>query len=391
MQPGKPYGLIEDGAVAISGERIAWVGPMSELSAPPSELARSVRDCQGDLVTPGLVECHTHLVYGGERSGEFEQRLNGVSYEEISRSGGGINATVTATRAASDVELFDAAVPRLQRLMLDGVTTVEIKSGYGLTTNDELKQLRAARALGDNFAVDVHTTFLGAHAVPPEFAGRPDDYITKVVEEMLPAVVAERAADAVDAFCENIAFSVPQCRKVFTAAQDAGLPIKLHAEQLSNSGGAAMAASMGALSVDHIEYLSDADVVTLKENGTVAVLLPGAFFVLKESQKPPVDALRAANVPIALSTDCNPGSSPVLSLLLMMNMGCTLFGLTPEEALAGVTRSAAAALGVGDEVGTIEAGKRADLVQWRAHNPAQLSYLIGDLPCEHVLYRGRDR
>lgn len=390
MTPGDaPYGLINSGAVAVKNGRIAWLGTPGELPGEPTNLAHQALNCEGKLVTPGLIDCHTHLVYGGDRAAEFEQRLNGASYEDIARAGGGINATVNATRAAPEDTLYQSAVPRLRRLMADGVTTVEIKSGYGLATQHEIKQLRVARRLGRDFPIRVITTFLGAHAVPAEYKNDSDAYIGLVCTEMLPAIAKEGLADAVDAFCEHIGFSVEQVERVFTAAQQFNLPVKLHAEQLSDSGAAAMAARHHALSVDHLEYLDPTIVPLLKEQGTVAVLLPGAFYCLRETRLPPIQALRDQRVPIAVATDCNPGSSPVVSLLLMLNMGCTLFGLMPEEALAGVTRNAAQALGMAHDIGTLEVGKRADLVLWRTEHPAQLSYLIADLPCEKVWVGGR--
>ena len=386
-----PYGLIERGAIATLGDRIAWLGSMDELPGAAEDLATEVTDCAGQLVTPGLIDCHTHLVYGGDRSEEFEQRLNGASYEEIARAGGGIISTVTATRDASEESLFQQSTPRLQRLMRDGVTTVEIKSGYGLSLEHEAKQLQVARRLGNEFPVTVKTSFLGAHALPPEYSGRSDDYIDLVCEKMLPSLQQKGLVDAVDAFCEGIGFSTEQTERVFQAAQQHNLPVKLHAEQLSDLGGAALAAEYNALSADHLEYLSEANIDKMRQSNTVAVLLPGAFYCLRETRLPPIQSLRDAQVPIALATDCNPGSSPVVSLLLMLSMGCTLFQMTPEEALAGVTRHAAQALGIQNEVGTLEVGKRADLVLWRAQNPAQLSYLVADLPCEQVLYAGAER
>lgn len=386
---GVPYGLLERSAIGIRDGRISWVGPAAEL--PPSCCdAATTLDCGQQLVTPGLIDCHTHLVYAGNRAREFEMRLNGATYEELSRAGGGINSTVSSTRGTSVEALVDLARPRVERLMQDGVTTVEIKSGYGLTTADELKMLQAARLL-DSLPVTVKTSFLGAHALPPEYANDKDGYIDLVCREMLPAVIDSGLADAVDGFCEGIAFDVAQMERVFDVAQAAGLSIKLHAEQLSDLNGAAMAARRGALSVDHLEYLSHADVNRLVENSTVAVLLPGAFFCLRETQLPPIEALRQAGVPIALASDQNPGSSPVGSLTLMLGMGCTLFQLTPEESLAGVTRHAAQALGLAADIGTIETGKRADLVLWQVKHPAELSYRLGDLACQKVLYGGCEK
>jgi imidazolonepropionase len=377
MQPDRePYGLIPDAAVGIANGTLIYVGPRQDLPDAPEALAAQVLDGGGGVMTPGLIDCHTHLVYGGNRAREFELRLNGATYEEIARAGGGILATVRATRALDEAGLVAAALPRLDALLAEGVTTIEIKSGYGLETETELRQLRAARRLGAVRSVDVRTTFLGAHAIPPEFAGDSDGYVEHLIRVMLPAVAAEGLADAVDAFCERIAFSPAQTRLVFEAAHAMRLPVKLHAEQLSNQGGAALAAEFAALSADHLEWLDDAGVVAMAFAGTVAVLLPGAFYVLRETKLPPVDALRRHGVPIALATDCNPGTSPITSLLLILNMGCTLFRLTPEEALAGVTRNAARALGLADR-GVLREGLRADAVLWRIAHPAELSYAIG--------------
>lgn len=388
MAGPEPYGAVLDGAVAVAGDRIAWVGRRRDLPAPPEVLARDVIDADGCWVTPGLIDCHTHLVYGGNRAGEFEQRLQGASYEEIARAGGGILATVAATRAASDDELFASARRRLDRLLAEGVTTVEIKSGYGLDTATELKMLRVARHLGQELPVTVRATFLGAHAIPPEYAGRADDYVDLVCEEMLPAAVAAAVADAVDAFCERIAFTTEQVERVFVAASRFALPVKLHAEQLSDSGGCQLLARHDGLSADHLEYVTEDGVAALAVAGAVAVLLPGAFYFLRETRLPPIDLLREHGVPMALATDCNPGSSPVTSLLLMLNMACTLFGLTPEEALAGVTHHAAAALGMAATHGTLEPGKAADLVVWDIERPAELAYAIGANPCRAVYAAG---
>lgn len=390
MSGGGDYGLVPRGAVAIEGERIAWVGPESALPAPLRDGAAETLDCGGALVTPGLIDCHTHLVYAGDRAGEFERRLNGVSYETIAREGGGIRSTVRSTRAADDDELYRQSKPRLLALRSEGVTTVEIKSGYGLTTADECKMLRVARRLED-CGVSVSTSFLGAHALPPEFVDDADGYIDYLCRDTLPAIAAARLADAVDAYCEGIGFSIAQVAAVFDCARRHDLPIRLHAEQLSNLGGAAMAAARGAWSVDHLEYLAPADVPTLAAHGTTAVLLPGAFYCLRQTKRPPVAALREHGVPMALATDCNPGTSPVTSPLLMMSMGCTFFGLTPAEALAGMTVNAARAVGRASDVGSIEVGKRADLVLWDADSPAALSYRIGFNPVRRVLWRGRPR
>ncbi|RMD64303.1 MAG: imidazolonepropionase [Alphaproteobacteria bacterium] len=375
-----PYGAIEDGALAVAGGRIAWLGRRVDLPGRPEALAANVHELDGSWMTPGLIDCHTHLVHGGDRAREFELRLQGANYEEIARAGGGILTTVRATRAATQEALVAAARPRLRALLAEGVTTIEIKSGYGLDRDNELKQLRAARQLGAEFPVTVRTTFLGAHAVPPEYDGRAEAYIEEVVIPMIPAVREAGLADAVDAFCETIAFTAEQTARVFEAATAHALAVKLHADQLSDQGGAALAARFGALSADHLEYANEAGIAAMAQSGTVAVLLPGAFYVLGETKVPPVDALRQAGVPIALATDSNPGSAPVASLLLMLNMGCTLFRLTPEEALAGVTRHGARALGLGDSHGTLEVGKVADLAVWRIDQPAELAYWIGFNP-----------
>ena len=385
---GAGYGAIEDAAIAISGDRIAWIGPRAEL---PQQRVRETIALGGRWVTPGLIECHTHLVFGGDRAHEFELRLGGASYEDIAKAGGGIVSTVKATRAASEAELLDSARKRLARFLAEGVTTIEVKSGYGLDLANELKQLRVARALGRDGGVTVKATCLAAHALPPEFAGRPDAYIDLVCNEILPAVAAEGLADAVDAFSERIAFTAEQAARVFDAAKKLGLPVKLHADQLSDMGGAALAARYGALSADHIEYSSDTGIAAMGAAGTVAVLLPGAFYFLREKQVPPVDLLRRHGVPIAISTDCNPGSSPMLSLLTMMNMACTLFRMTPEESLAGVTRNAAAALGMGATHGTLAAGRAADIAIWNIRRPAELSYWLGERPCAGVIQAGRWR
>ena len=383
-----PYGAIEAGALAVAGGQIAWIGPESALPGAPEGLARCVHDCAGRWITPGLIDCHTHLVYGGDRAREFELRLEGASYEEIARAGGGIRSTVAQTRAADDEALYAAALPRLRALMAEGVTTVEIKSGYGLALEPELKMLRVARRLGERDGVSVRTTFLGAHALPPEFENRPEDYIDAVVA-MMPEVAASGLADAVDGFCERIAFYPEQMARVFEAAQAVGLPVKLHADQLSNLQGAALAARFGALSADHLEYTGEAGVRAMAAAGTVAVLLPGAFYFLRETQLPPMESLRGAGVPIAIATDSNPGSSPVTSLLLMLNMACTLFRMTPEEALAGVTRNAARALGLQDSHGTLETCKAADFVLWDFEHPAELAYRIGANPCHQVVKDGK--
>ncbi len=382
----QPYGLIEDAALVVSDGLLQWVGPRSDLPANLLTNGTQTIDAKGSLITPGLIDCHTHLVYGGNRAGEFEQRLNGASYEDIARAGGGIVSTVMATRAATELELEAQSTPRLQALLAEGVTTLEIKSGYGLALEHERKTLRVARSLGNAHPVSVQTTFLGAHAVPPEFAGRTDDYVDAVLH-MLPLLHAEGLVDAVDAFCERIGFSVAQTERVFAAAQSLGLPVKLHAEQLSDSGGAQLAARYNAISCDHLEWLSEAGVQAMVRAGTTAVLLPGAFYFLRETRLPPIAQLRSAGVPMAVSTDCNPGSSPCTSLLLMLNMACTLFRLTPEEALAGVTRHAARALGLKDR-GMLAAGMRADFVLWDVASPAELSYAFGSCPRTQTVFKG---
>ncbi|WP_231402563.1 imidazolonepropionase [Caenimonas aquaedulcis] len=389
MQAGHAaaYGLVEDAAIAVEDGRIAWIGPRAQFPPGLEERCAMRHDARGALVTPGLIDCHTHLVYAGDRAHEFELRLQGASYEEIARAGGGIASTVRATRAASGQELVRQSLPRLQALVAEGVTTLEIKSGYGLSLEHEGKMLRAARALGARGGVEVRTTFLGAHALPPEYAGRADDYVDEVVR-MLPLLHGEGLVDAVDAFCERIAFSTAQTERVFQAARKLGLPMKLHAEQLSDSGGAQLAARYGALSCDHLEWLGAEGAQAMAGAGSVAVLLPGAFYFLRETRVPPVELLRQHRVPIAVSTDCNPGSSPCTSLLLMLNMACTLFRLTPEESLAGVTRHAAQALGLHDR-GVLAAGARADFVLWDVERPAQLAYAIGANPRIQTVFEGR--
>ena len=375
---GASYGLIDRGSLAVEAGRIRWVGPSQAL--PPQYSSWPIDDLDGQLLTPTLIDCHTHIVYGGNRAREFEMRLNGASYEEIARAGGGILSTVRATRDASEDELLEAALPRIDALIAEGLGSLEVKSGYGLDLATERRMLRAARRVSEVRDVNVRTAFLGAHAVPPEYKGRSDDYIDFVAQEVLPALAEEGLVDAVDAFCETIAFSPDQVAKVFEVARQLDLDIKIHAEQLSNQGGARLAAELGALSADHLEYLDPQDVSALHDAGTVAVLLPGAFYFLRETKLPPVQALREARVPMAIATDCNPGSSPLVSLLLAVNMACTLFGLTTEEALAGVTREAARALGMLDECGTLETGKRADIAVWNVDSPAELAYRIGFNP-----------
>jgi len=370
-----PYGLIGEGAIVVEGDWISWVGEAEALPAEYKEAPR--RDLGGALVTPALIDCHTHLVFGGDRAAEFELRLKGATYEEIARAGGGIVSSVEATRTATEDDLVALALPRVDALLADGISTVEVKSGYGLSIDDEIKMLRAARRLGSERDVRVVTSWLAAHAVPREFDGRSDAYMDEVAIPGLERAHGEGLVDAVDGFCEGIAFSPTQIERLFDRASGLGLPVKLHAEQLSNLGGAALVARFGGLSADHLEYLDHRGVVAMAEAGTVAVLLPGAFYTLRESQRPPVDALRAAGVPLAVATDANPGSSPLFSIRFAMNLACTLFHLTPEEALAGGTREAARALGLADVVGTIEPGKRAELAVWDAERPAELTYWMG--------------
>lgn len=386
---GGDYGVIEHGALAVRDGRIAWLGAQVDL--PAGWHAQTVHDAQGAWITPGLIDCHTHIVYAGNRSHEFEARLNGVAYEEIARQGGGIRSTVRATRLADEVALFTQSLPRVQRLLSEGVTTLEIKSGYGLTLDDEAKMLRVARRIGAECGVRVRTTFLGAHAVPPEFDGDADAYIIHIVDTMLPELVRMGLVDAVDAFCERIGFSAAQTERVFAAARAHGLPVKLHAEQLSDQGGAALVAHYGGLSADHLEFLSEAGVAAMAQAGTVAVLLPGAFYFLRETQLPPIGALRTAGVPMAVSTDCNPGTSPLTSILLAMNMACTLFKLTPQEALAGVTCLAARALGLHESVGQLRVGYAADFALWDIERPADLSYAMGLNPCVATVCGGQIR
>ncbi|MBP1146162.1 MULTISPECIES: imidazolonepropionase [Pseudomonas] len=373
MAHGK-YSIIEDAAIVTSGALIEWIGPQAELAEPEHD---NCIDLNGAWVTPGLIDCHTHTVFGGNRSGEFEQRLQGVSYAEIAAAGGGIASTVRATRAASEDELYASAERRLRHLLKDGVTTVEMKSGYGLDLENERKILRVIRRLGNTQPVTVRATCLAAHALPPEYTDRADDYINHICNDMLPALAAEGLVDAVDAFCEYLAFSPAQVEQVFITAGQLALPVKLHAEQLSSLGGSSLAARYKALSADHLEFMTEDDAIAMAAAGTVAVLLPGAFYFLRETQLPPMDALRKHGVPIAISTDLNPGTSPGLSLRLMLNMACTLFRMTPEEALAGVTFNAAKALGMSATHGSLEAGKVADFVAWNIERPADLAYWLG--------------
>ena len=377
------YGLIDRAAIALKEGRIAWVGAEVDLPGEFSKFPKTSH--QGRLVTPGLIDCHTHVVFGGNRAAEFEMRLKGATYEEVARAGGGIISTVKATRTSTEAELIESALPRIDAMLAEGVCVIEIKSGYGLDIETELRMLRAARAIATQRPVRIVTSFLGAHAVPPEFKDRSDAYIDEVCIPALRAAHAEGLVDAVDGFCEGIAFSTIQMARVFVVAKSVGLPVKLHAEQLSNLGGAKLAASYGALSADHIEYLDEEGVAALAKSGTTAVILPGAFYTLRERQVPPIELLRRYKVPMALSTDCNPGSSPMTSLLLAMNMGCTLFRMTTEEALLGVTSNAGRALGLKD-CGTIEVGKRTDLAIWNIKHPAELAYRIGFNPLHSRIF-----
>jgi len=388
MTEGNPYGMVEDGALVVVGSKIVWLGKRVDLPADYESRVQKTYDGQDGWITPGLVDCHTHLVYAGSRAREFELRLQGATYEEIARQGGGIRSTVAATREADENDLLEQSAPRLMALMQEGVTTVEIKSGYGLDLETELRMLRVARQLGEKYPVTVVPTYLGAHALPPEFEGRSDDYIDLVCNSVMPEVAAKKLAVAVDAFCENIGFTPDQTEKVFQTAQKLGLAIKLHAEQLSDLKGAKLASRYGALSADHLEHVSEEGVKAMAASGTIAVLLPGAFYFLRETRLPPIDLLRRHRVPIALSTDCNPGSSPATSLLLMLNMACTLFRMTPEEALAGITRNGARALGLEDRIGTLETGKDADFVLWDITEPAELAYRVGFNPLKQVVRQG---
>jgi imidazolonepropionase len=378
-------GVIDDGLIAAADGRIVYAGPARDV---PALEAKARIDCAGRWITPGLIDCHTHLAYGGNRAHEFEQRLAGASYEEIARAGGGIVSTVKATRQASTAELVAAALPRLDRLIAEGVTTIEIKSGYGLELETERRQLQAARLLGDERAISVRATFLGAHTTPPEMAGNNAGYIDAVCNEMLPMIAAEGLADAVDAFCEGIAFSVEEITRVFTQAQALNLPVRLHADQLSNLHGAALAARFHALSADHLEYADEDGIAAMARAGTVAVVLPGAFYFIRERQLPPIDAMRRHGVPIAIATDCNPGTSPLTSLLLAMNMAAILFRLTVDECIAGVTRNAARALGLFDQTGSLDAGKACDLAIWDIEQPAELVYRMGFDPLHARVWRG---
>jgi len=385
----EPWGWIERGALVVEGDRIVWVGADDAIPDAFARRATAEHQLAGALVTPGLVDCHTHLVYGGQRAREFEMRLQGASYEDIARAGGGIRSTVAATRAASDEALYQSARHRAEALMAEGVTTLEAKSGYGLSLHDEARCLSVVRRLGRELPLSTRATCLAAHALPPEFEGRADDYVDAVCA-WLPQLHAQGLVDAVDAFCERIAFTPAQTRRVFEAARALGLPVKLHAEQLSDQGGAALAAEFGALSCDHLEHLSEAGVRAMSAAGTVAVLLPGAYYFLRETKLPPMEALRAHGVPIAISTDHNPGTSPTLSLLLMINMACTLFRMTPEEAVRGATLNGARALGLADR-GTLAASQRADFAVWDLEHPNELAYWFGHNPCRRVIVGGLER
>jgi imidazolonepropionase len=385
---GRAYGAIERAALGWRDGAITFAAPMDELPGPPETLARELRSIDGAWITPGLIDCHTHLVFGGDRASEFEQRLGGASYEDIAKAGGGILSTVCATREANEDSLFAQSLPRARALVADGVTTIEIKSGYGLDLDSERRMLRVARRIGDALGIGVSTTLLAAHALPPEFAGRSDAYVDEICTSILPAIAREGLADAVDAFCERIAFSPAETRRVFERARELGLPVKLHADQLSDLGGAALAASFGARSAEHLEHASDEGVRAMAQRGSVAVLLPGAYYALRETKLPPIAKFREAGVPIAIATDLNPGTSPLLSLRLAMSMACTLFRLTPEESLRGATVNAARALGFEDR-GVLAPGRRADLVVWNIERPADLCYWIGGALASRVVAAGR--
>jgi imidazolonepropionase len=384
-----PYGMVKDGAMALVGDKITWLGKRTDLPADLESRVDRVYDGQGGWVTPGLVDCHTHLVYAGSRAREFELRLQGTTYAEIARQGGGIRSTVSATREADEQSLYRQSSSRLRALIEEGVTTVEIKSGYGLDLETELRMLRVARQLGENHPITVVPTYLGAHALPPEFEGRSDEYIDFVCHTVMPEVAAQKLAVSVDAFCESIGFTPEQTERVFETAKKLGLAVKLHAEQLSDLKGAELAARYGALSADHLEHVSEEGIKAMAASGTVAVLLPGAFYFLRETRLPPLDLLRRHKVPLSLATDCNPGSSPTTSLLLMLNMACTLFKMTPEEALAGVTRNGARALGLQNRIGTLEPGKDADFVVWDIAEPAELAYRLGFNPFKQIVRQGK--
>ncbi len=384
----EPYGLIRDGAIAVTGGKIDWIGRRNALPKTLSEGAKSTTDLDGRLLTPGLIDCHTHLVYGGNRAREFELRLEGASYEEIARAGGGIRSTVAATRAADEEALLAAALPRLDAILSEGVTTVEVKSGYGLDLETERRMLRVARRLADERAVSIKTTFLGAHSLPPDAEGDADGYIDFVCRTVLPTLAEEGLVDAVDVFCERIAFTVAQSRRVLETAKTLGLPTKAHTEQLSHLGGTALAAEVGAMSADHLEWADGSDAAAMAAAATVAVMLPGAYYFLRDTRPPPVELFREHGVPMAVATDCNPGSSPLTSLLLSMNMAATFFRLTPHEALAGTTRHAAQALGISGSAGTLEVGKQADFAIWDVSEPAELVYRIAFNPCHQTVKSG---
>jgi len=386
-----PYGNLENAALAVKGERIAWIGSTSEARSRAGAQNLAPRDAQGLWLTPGLIDCHTHLVYGGNRVEEFEKRLCGVSYEDIARAGGGIQSTVQATRAATHAQLYRSAAVRAQRLMSEGVTTIEVKSGYGLDLEAERRLLEVARDLGRELPLSIKKTFLGLHALPREFADRREDFVSQVSGPWLESLASEGLVDAVDAFCENIAFSLAETGRFLEAAQRLGVSAHVHAGQLSDMGAAELAAKWHALSADHLEYLSAAGARSLAAAGTVAVLLPAAYYTLRQTTPPPIALLRDAGVPLAVATDSNPGTAPCTSILLALNMACTLFGLTPEEALTGATRHAARALGASDDIGTLEVGKRADIAFWRIERPAELCYAMGANPCVDVMYRGKLR
>jgi imidazolonepropionase len=386
---GDNYGLIENAAIAVKDDKITWLGEMDELKDSPANLAKEIHDAKGACITPGLIDCHTHLVFAGDRYKEFELRLEGATYEEIAKAGGGIRSTVKATRAASEDELFEQSLPRAKAMLAQGVTTIEIKSGYGLNLETEIKMLKVAKRIEKALSIDVSTTFLGAHALPEEFESNPGAYIDLVCEEMLPVIAKEKLASVVDAFCESIGFTPKQVERVFEKAKSLGLSVKLHAEQLSNLKGASLVAKYQGLSADHLEYVGRDSIEAMSKAGTVAVLLPGAFYFLRETKRPPIDLLRESNVPIGIATDCNPGSSPTTSLLLMLNMACTFWQMTPLEALQGVTVNAAKALGLQEGVGTLEAGKRADFVLWSIKDPAELAYWVGSNPCQQVIKSGK--
>lgn len=385
----KEQDLLIDGALAVQGNKIAWVGPMQELPKPPEQLANHVIDASGMCLTPGFIDCHTHFIYAGNRAQEFEWRLQGKTYVEIAQEGGGIQSTVRATRAASEDELFEQSLARAKIMLQNGVTTLEVKSGYGLNLETEVKMLRVAQRIEKLLPITIKKTFLGAHTIPAEFKNNPDDYVNLVCDEMLPFIAKEKLAEAVDVFCESIAFNLRQTEKIFKTAKQLGFSLKCHSEQLSNSESAALAARYAALSVDHLEHVSHESIRVLAEAGTVAVLLPGAYYCLRETTMPPINELRQHSIPIAIATDSNPGTSPILSLLLVMNMACTLFRLSPNEVLHGVTRHAAKALGIDATHGTLAAGKIADIAVWNVKNPRELMYFLGGNPLKQLIKAGK--